>query len=504
MQNIRYRGKSDIRRITDAQWLSVGITAPTIEWTKANGYEVIIDDLAAAYCLAQGEFEAGDPNQKFGNILRSPHVEISPGFGQVWDAAKATAGSSLIHAHVIGDSMACSGSGVTPNTIDNRRNLNITGLLETQIKTKYGNGGTGYLSHEFTTATGTWTARMGFAGTEITASAAASLQWTNIFGTTVRIYFKNQQSPVGSFRWRIDGGAWLPVTPPVDTVPPLGLTQFEPGYAQVEGLADTAHTIDIEWVSGTVAINGILGFRAAGIVFSRIGQSGRALCDYDLAIRGRIVCGTTNTSTNVTSAAHGAFNSSMINMYLQGAGIAADAKITAVAADGSSCTIDKAATATATVTLKLCYKPTLGSLIPRLVVDPTFSVGLYRAHLLIFMIGINDYDEGTTTLDYKASMGRWMKTYMSGTATNYSPDVVVITEHGADWFDLEYKYAATACANREMALGVGGAHYDVWGMGHRSHQYWQEEPHNYFTDSAHLNNAGYAYVATQVGELLCR
>lgn len=504
-QVIRYRGGSDRRTITSSQWLSVGITAPDAVWQKSNGYELVLDDVAAAYALAQGDFEAGDPNVKFGHILKQPFIDISPSYGQQWDTVKHLAGAGLYHVHLWGDSIPL-GAGTTPTDPESRRTLSMSGLIEAAIKTAYGDGGSGYLSQEFSTSTGTWTARMGFGGTEVTAAAAASRQWTNIRGTTVRIYFRNLNSPVGSFRWRIDGGAWLPVTPPVDTLPPLGIFTVEPGFQEVTGLADTPHTIDVEWVSGTVAICGVYAQRATGIVMDRIGQSGRAACHYGLGTLGRFKVGTTNGSPTVTSAAHGAFNSGHVDRYIAGPGFPSDAKITAVAADGSSCTMDKNCTATANpVFVDVVHQATYGLGVPAMVVNPSFSVGLTRAHLVIFCLGANDVaSNDSTARDFRDAMSRILRAYNGGTDIAYTPDLIVVSEHNGDWFDVYSRYPEVVSQQRSMAMALGGAWFDIWGKGKRSHQYWQTAPNAFFADAIHPNNAGAVAYAEDIIELVCR
>lgn len=72
MQTVRYRGRSDVRIITEAQFTAAGLSSPTVTWQKSNGYEVLLDDPVAAYTLAQGEFELGDPNTKFGDLFDVP------------------------------------------------------------------------------------------------------------------------------------------------------------------------------------------------------------------------------------------------------------------------------------------------------------------------------------------------------------------------------------------------------------------------------------------------
>lgn len=504
-QVIRYRGGSDRRTITASQWLSVGITAPDAVWEKSNGFELILDDIAAAYALSQGEFEAGDPNVKFGHILSKPHVWVAPGYGQQWDTVKSLAGAGLYHVHVWGDSISSNGSGITPTDSVSRRTLGMTGLIETAVQAKYGDGGSGYLSQEYCTSTGTWTGRMGFGGSEVIASAAASRQWTAIRGTTLRLYFRNVNTPTGAFRWRVDGGAWLPVAPPVDTLPPLGITSVEPGWQEVTGLADVPHTVDVEWVSGTIAICGLYAQRATGVVFDRIGASGRAAIHYGLGSLGRIIVGTTNASATVTSAAHGVFNSSMVGRYLFGTGFLADAKINSVAADGSSAVMDRNCNATGTATVDLVHQLTYGLQVPQLVVEPAFSTGLTRAHLVILCLGANDVaNSDATARDFRDGMSRIMKTYTMGSAINYSPDFIVMTEHQGDWFDTYFRYPEVAAQQRALAQAMGGAHIDVWGKGHRSHQYWSEEPHNFFNDTIHPNNAGHVAYAEDVIDLVCR
>ncbi len=97
-----------------------------------------------------------------------------------------------------------------------------------------------------------------------TDQGGQSLTWANMRCTRFSIYCREQG---GSWRYRVDGGAWVTVT---------DATGGAFKRTQITGLSDTNHTIEIESVSGRVAIAGYFMARAgvSGIEISRFGDGG--------------------------------------------------------------------------------------------------------------------------------------------------------------------------------------------------------------------------------------
>lgn len=427
----------------------------------------------------------------FGLWSGADNVAVPSAWGERWGTARKEGGSRRVNVHLWGDSVGADGAAAS-----NPRTLSLAGLLQAGLQSRYGDGGTGFLNTFYAAKTGTWDATidMGFAGTGARATAAASLSWSDIRGTTIRLWHRNT-GLTGSFRWRVDGGSWTVVTPPTGFA-------VEPGFSEVTGLADTPHTVDVEWVSGVVVIHGVYGHRANGIVLSRLGQGGRAASHFSGIILERIPVSTTNGSTTVTSAAPGLFDASMVGRYLVGANLPRDAQITAVAS-ATSATISSAATGTGTQTVNLQVNRQSWAESAGLTLDPFFSVGLGRADLVILMLGVND----PASLDHTAATwtdgaSRLLKPYYQGDTYNYTPDLLVVIEHQGNWFDLEGRWPAITDAQAAFASSMGGALVDVWGIGRRSYKHWLDL--GYFTggDGVHPTNAGHAAYADPILKLL--
>lgn len=319
------------------------------------------------------------------------------------------------------------------------------------------------------------------------------MSFTNISGTTLRIYHKNLNI-TGSYRYSIDGGGFTTVTMPTGFA-------VEPGFVELTGQSDTAHTISIEWVSGTVTINGVYGERATGVIMSRIGYSGRSASHYSRSRIAKLSVTTTNASTTVTTAGIGAFDSSMIGKYLYGTGLTSfDHQITAVAS-ATSATISTAATASGTNTMDLCLNAPSGSSVPGLMVAPFLSTGLERADLIILALGANDpADVNNSAATWIDGVSNILHPYYSGNAYDYAPDLIVMREHMGNWFDTERNWPEMTSAMASMANGMGGALIDVWGIGRRSFKYWNDLGH--FADNIHPSDSGHALYAQPVIDLL--
>jgi lysophospholipase L1-like esterase len=427
--------------------------------------------------------------------LHKPYVVVPASWGSQWKQARTEAASRRVNVHIWSDSIGTTGSGAS-----NPRTTSMAGLIQSNLQTAYGNGGSGYLSHEYATKSG-WTNttdtlpdpnqidNVGFGGTFVIATSAATMSFTDIQGTTVKIFYRNTQS--GSFRWRIDGGSFT-------TVNQLGVA-FEPGVVTLNSLSDTAHSIDIEWISGTAGIFGVYGERATGIVLSRIGQSGRAASDYAQMLLQRITIGVTNGSPTITSAGIGFFNSSMVGRFLSGffAPLPHNAQITAVSS-ATSATMSGNASSTGQIEANLSVNRPSWANVPG---DTITDNGLPRADLVIVMLGAND------PANYSRSPASWMngvsrilKPYYSGASKDFSPDLILMIEHQGDWFDVESHWPEYTAAMASMAEGMGGALVDVFGIGHRSYKYWNDR--GYFADTIHPSDLGHAAYAQPVIDLL--
>ncbi len=199
----------------------------------------------------------------------------------------------------------------------------IPARFRSSLQTEYGDGGIGYWTFCNTlgnqdarvtsvSRTGTWTETgstgYGIDASHVTATAAASINFTGTFDN-LTIHYR-QVSGGGSFRYRVDAGSWTAV----DT---NGATAY--GTSTISGLADAAHAVNIEWVSGTVVVFGAyMTSGSTGIVVNRCGHTGittgllsgvdganwtaaATSLDPDLAI---ITLGTNDQTNNVTPATY--------------------------------------------------------------------------------------------------------------------------------------------------------------------------------------------------------
>jgi hypothetical protein len=421
----------------------------------------------------------------------SPFVTVPDGWGLRMMRARsdARAGTRLAKVAMISDSIGSAGQGAS-----DPRNNSMAGLIQNDLRDKWGNGGSGYLSHEYAAKTGTWVTgvELTFGGGGATATSAATMRWDNMEGTTLRIFHRNANL-TGTFRWRIDGGAWTTVAPPTG----FGV---EPGIVEVVGQTDVLHTIEVEWLSGTIGIHGVQGFRATGVILDRIGQSGRAASHYAPMLLERIPgVTTTSASASVTTAAPGSFRPYMTGKYLGAAGVPLDTTITVTSA--TAATLSKNATASATVAADLFFNPPSWANCPGITTDPFFAVGLGRPDLVIFMLAANDpanadYNERT----WMEGASRWVAQYTSGTAYDYSPDFIFVIEHFGNWFDIYSRKAAVAAAVAQLAAAVGGVVIDVFGEARRSYKYWNDR--GMFSDSIHPSTAGHREYAKHVLSLI--
>lgn len=109
-----------------------------------------------------------------------------------------------------------------------------------------------------------------------TTSAAATFSVTGLTTTDLDIYYRKGD---GTFRYRIDGGAWTAVT---------GDGTNALGKVSLTGLANAAHTLEIDTTgnAGTAVLYGMRASRPAvpGIVVQKCGSSGIRGADFPLYV----------------------------------------------------------------------------------------------------------------------------------------------------------------------------------------------------------------------------
>ncbi|WP_313333218.1 SGNH/GDSL hydrolase family protein, partial [Sphingobium yanoikuyae] len=98
-----------------------------------------------------------------------------------------------------------------------------------------------------------------------TSAADQTYTVSNIVAKTIKIFYRNYG---GTFRYRVDGGAWTTVVCPNDG---------SHGTVSLSGLAEVAHTLEIDTAgnAGVVALTGFAGLTdSPGIMISKWGNGG--------------------------------------------------------------------------------------------------------------------------------------------------------------------------------------------------------------------------------------
>lgn len=423
------------------------------------------------------------------DTLHKPFVNVPASWGTQWKEARTEAGSRRVNVHIWSDSIGAQGLGAS-----NRRTTSMAGLIQSNLQNTYGNGGTGYLSHEYSSNTlSGWVSNQGFGGTVVTASDTASaISFSDITGSTLKIFYR--LGVTGSFRWRIDGGSYTTVNTTSSGV--------EPGIVEIS-TTDAAHSIDIERLSGTVGIHGVYGERATGVVLSRFGQNGRAASHYTSLVVDRVSI-TTNGTTTITTPSPGSFTANMVDKYIASpttGNLPGDIQIASVSS-ATSATLSANAAGSATFAAYLSLYPPSWSSVSDKAVDPIFHTGTFvPADVVILMLGANDpanVDHSPATWLEGAS--HILKAYHKGNTRDYSPDLIVVIEHQGNWWDLGATWPSYTSVMASFAEGMGGALVDVWGIGHRSYKYWNDL--GYFADVIHPSDLGHAAYAEPIIDLL--
>lgn len=157
--------------------------------------------------------------------------------------------------------------------------------LRSVLQSEYGNGGIGYYSFldssdntdariTSVSQTGTWTqvssTGFGIDISHVSISNTATLNWNGTFDKIV-FHFR-QVSGGGVFKYQIDGGGYT-------TVDTNGATAYQTTI--VTGLTNTSHTVNVEWVSGTVILFGAeMTSGTTGIVVYKCGHGGSTTTQY--------------------------------------------------------------------------------------------------------------------------------------------------------------------------------------------------------------------------------
>lgn len=106
MQTVEYTGQADVRVITAATLAAAGISSPDLVWNKANGYEVDVDDLTAAFLLAADNTFKVDSNLTFGGLVYGADKGRFESLGAIIPQTSAVTEKNRWLAHVRDDAEA--------------------------------------------------------------------------------------------------------------------------------------------------------------------------------------------------------------------------------------------------------------------------------------------------------------------------------------------------------------------------------------------------------------
>lgn len=401
-------------------------------------------------------------------------------WGEHWDDAKSDASDRVVRLDWWGDSIAVgddASGGATANTQAQKLGWtrdSMAGIVAAALQARYGDAGSGFYPPGLAVSTGTWTNGFGYGAPRSTATAAASYTWERVRGTEVRIYYANA-AITGSLRYQIDGGAFTTVTPPTG----FGI---DPGVVIVTGLADTDHTVRVEWVSGTVGIHGVEGRRGTtGIRVNRFAQHGLAGSHFSQIEYKRVAATITNAATSFTIAGTGGFTQYDVGKFVADtAGVSQlpGGVTVASVASATSATLSAAASGTGTRDFVLSHQPNTRPGIGALTINPnTFNPdgGQGQADLVVIALGVNDpsnllYTEQT----FRDGISTIVKPYtnLAGTTDpHWAPDFLFVVNHMGKWFDVAGRWPSIAQSIYDMAEGVQGQVFDAWEAGRRSWLY---------------------------------
>ena len=465
-----------------------------VNWARtiAPGDLVRFEDAATRVSIPAGLRLAAGPN-----VPPGPFLTVPDEWGARWRQARTEAGVRPVLVHVWGDSISV-GAGVAGGQASYRTD-GYLGIVTDFLRYHYGDGGTGFLGQDIATASGPvtgWSGGQGYGGSAATATSPASKQFTGLEGNYIRIIYKNTNI-TGSFRYRVDGGGYTTVTPPT------GFT-VEPGFTDITVTPGVPHTLDIEWVSGTVTIHGVEAKYTNGVQVSRCAQGGKAASDFSRMVRGSIIVSATSGSATVTSASPGVVTSSLVGRYLDEFHFfGSDTQVTG-APSATSAALSKAATGTtpSPSEVNVCAQPPSWSGTVAGTLEPFLSAGQGRADLVIVALGAND---GANLFrqagDVLNGISQILSPYYSGGTQTFTPDSVVIIEHQGNWFDVDREWPEYTAEIAAIGESFGAAILDVWGMGKRSWKYWNNL--GYFgADPIHPTDAGHVVYARPLIDLL--
>ena len=373
-------------------------------------------------------------------------VRVPPGWGEQWYSARAQAGNRLVRIGILSASIAVG------EIASNWRTKGWPALLAAGLQSRYGDGGSGWISPAWSTMwatapgggqvtrTGNWTRVENEGGItkdsiRPTAVGNGATMTFPFRGTTLDIFCKTNPS-YGRVDYRIDGGSAVQI--PLNEAVSIKKTT-------VTGLAPGEHTVQLIAAAGDSRIFGVRGRNPTGMIVDNISTSGQKLVHQ------------ADPTTGITDPE-------------------------------------------ATSTTKSVAGATLDTLGP-------FDV-------IIIGLGPNDaiFDEGVNLQDslWNALDVIHNRAVKNGPTTARPPDLIASIEHigNADTLPVfalfKRDWTQIASVLRDWSEAVGAALVDHWAQGRRSWGYWQNKGYwgSGNADPVHPNDAGHAAYADPYLSLL--
>lgn len=389
------------------------------------------------------------------------------------------------------------------------------GVLRRGLQDKWGDSGEGFQPQGLAVTTGTWSNRIGLGMAASRASAAASMTW-KVRGTQIVIYWRGDGLPAGTnqLRYQVDGGAFSSA---ITTSGP------NPGRTIVGPLSDGEHTIRVEWVAGTIELNGVRGERAAaGVRVDRFAQHGAAATDFATGGRAsRYMSVTAATgSPNITAGTGGYFTPADVGSRITGTNMgtfgayigSVTGATTATLADANGVAVNGGASATAACLIESRSADTLqgAQAAPQGIIGNIFAPGVGLADLVIVSLGANDAAAGfrLNRVLFEDAIGKLVSAYCpAGDGLVEGCDFVFVIQHIGKWFNVEARYAQIASWIRDLAEGMNAAVIDMWDAGRRNYSYPQAAPDRYWSGAAadnqiHTSKGGQEMLGNALLDLL--
>ncbi len=431
--------------VTEAQTLAAVLGEPglfTLTETTGGVTEVLLagrwvaSDGPAASTLQDVTVTAGTANvavtvSASDALNHQPNVVRPPGWGATWRSALAQASIRPVKVCVLSDSIGVGEIGT------NWLTDGWVGLMKASLQATYGDGGSGFISHNYraagnpgggqVTTTGAWTdvdneGGLSKRSLKPTTPGNGATITMPVRGTSIDMWFRTDAT-FGTFHYQIDGGSFVAV--------PLNIT------AQVLKVSVSVsagnHTVVVRATTGDGRFYGCAGRNATGVIVHNISVSGELLAQL----------GDNTTGITVTDPA----TNTMAYRSMQ------------------------AASPVDLVILSLGINDVLLD-----VDDTTFRTNIWNA-LASLGVGLQAFGPNSTT----------------------RPELIVIAENVGDgdilsgfsqwerdWIELRSILAAYAEAS-------GALFVDMWGVGRRTWAYWQSIVAwgNGNTDPLHPNDFGH-------------